>query len=470
MKHFFLTALFFLISFFLSAQYSPVDMVVTDVTGMMASDTIVPAGSSVYVLISPYTSGSSGTAYTQKFSYSVDGILQAQDSASLVLYPSYYYFYLSDYRYFGFAHRWQAPSNPGRHVMKIWSSNPNGLPDTDPSNDTMTINLVVKSNSEVAPRTSLWEGFTSTSCSPCTTYDEYLQGRWWTVSPNEYSSRMAFINYHTQIPGTDESYNDDVRVKMHHYAISGNPQAFVDNDVVVSPVGAGPYPDSTTLRKFADKVSQIQMDAEYKWIADSISVTVRFTPLGVITDTSYAYKLNVAIVEDSCAYGSFLQQYVFRKMLPGPEGQLVTLTPNVQQTFTFGCRLQTAQVTSGSYNLWSGTSNAKAVAFISNNYYAGKTLQAAIAHPEGWTGIIEEVESRLSLYPNPVNSVLNIQTDFQIQNVNLYTYDGQIINALTTSRGNVLSMQTNELPSGVYVLRITGSGNKVFSRKVIIEK
>ena len=73
----------------------------------------------------------------------------------------------------------------------------------------------------------------------------------------------------------------------------------------------------------------------------------------------------------------------------------------------------------------------------------------------------------LSVYPNPVKDVLNIQSKKIICRVELYDLLGNSVFEKKTMQ-KYLSIQTNELKSGIYSLRISLEGGAVVVRKVIV--
>lgn len=71
---------------------------------------------------------------------------------------------------------------------------------------------------------------------------------------------------------------------------------------------------------------------------------------------------------------------------------------------------------------------------------------------------IEENLDELSIYPNPANSMLNIQSSTQIQSVELFNIQGQLV----IKEGNVNQINVSSLTNGVYMIRIaTDNGVKV---------
>ena len=74
------------------------------------------------------------------------------------------------------------------------------------------------------------------------------------------------------------------------------------------------------------------------------------------------------------------------------------------------------------------------------------------------SAINENQNDELSIYPNPANSILNIQSNNQIQSVELFNIQGQLV----VKEGNVNQINVSDLTNGVYMIRIaTDNGVKV---------
>lgn len=75
-------------------------------------------------------------------------------------------------------------------------------------------------------------------------------------------------------------------------------------------------------------------------------------------------------------------------------------------------------------------------------------------------GVKETEEVKISMFPNPTNSMLNVNFKNE-EKVNFYVYslDGKVVKSgVFTSSNNELSVQ--ELPSGVYILQVAGNTTK----------
>jgi hypothetical protein len=106
-----------------------------------------------------------------------------------------------------------------------------------------------------------------------------------------------------------------------------------------------------------------------------------------------------------------------------------------------------------------------------NTYYSmGKTdlLLAKLAASQcgsGGLAVSDQTHHNtlVSLYPNPTNGGLNIQTTLDINRVEIYNSLGQRI----TSRRFSQTIDLAAIPSGVYVVRLTDSNGKAYTQKVV---
>ena len=68
------------------------------------------------------------------------------------------------------------------------------------------------------------------------------------------------------------------------------------------------------------------------------------------------------------------------------------------------------------------------------------------------SGIEENEMANLSIYPNPANNVVNINSDEEIMNVRIVNYTGQIVYDSPVN-GQSASINISDLPAGVYVIQ-----------------
>jgi alpha-tubulin suppressor-like RCC1 family protein len=73
-----------------------------------------------------------------------------------------------------------------------------------------------------------------------------------------------------------------------------------------------------------------------------------------------------------------------------------------------------------------------------------------------------ELEAYISLYPNPVQDILYIELDSEINSVEIYNLQGQKVKAATVKQINV-----NDLKTGAYLIKIQNQDNQIVTKKFV---
>jgi hypothetical protein len=79
----------------------------------------------------------------------------------------------------------------------------------------------------------------------------------------------------------------------------------------------------------------------------------------------------------------------------------------------------------------------------------------------------KELKNAITVYPNPVNDILNIKlsdNSIQVKNVDLINIIGKVI----YSNINAAPIDVKNLSRGVYILKIVSNSRGVISKKVIV--
>ena len=69
-----------------------------------------------------------------------------------------------------------------------------------------------------------------------------------------------------------------------------------------------------------------------------------------------------------------------------------------------------------------------------------------------------------SLYPNPANSIVNINLEAELKSVEIYSLQGQKVISTTEKQVNVSS-----LSKGIYLIEVTDVNNQKAVQKLIVE-
>jgi len=76
---------------------------------------------------------------------------------------------------------------------------------------------------------------------------------------------------------------------------------------------------------------------------------------------------------------------------------------------------------------------------------------------------ISEIESDLTIYPNPATDNMTISTSENVQRVEIFNMQGQLVKA---ESGNVTSISVKDLANGMYTLKLT-TDNGTSMHKII---
>ncbi len=80
----------------------------------------------------------------------------------------------------------------------------------------------------------------------------------------------------------------------------------------------------------------------------------------------------------------------------------------------------------------------------------------------------QAIETGISVYPNPANSILYISSKTGLQLVRLYTTEGRLVNVSQTQTSNNIILNTALLPQGLYLLEITQHNQTPLRKKIIV--
>ena len=76
-------------------------------------------------------------------------------------------------------------------------------------------------------------------------------------------------------------------------------------------------------------------------------------------------------------------------------------------------------------------------------------------------GIKEEIENTISIYPNPAQNTVTVQTNNKISGIEIYSIEGKLVQTETNSTFSVAN-----LPNGIYILKVKTASGITVSRLV----
>jgi hypothetical protein len=80
------------------------------------------------------------------------------------------------------------------------------------------------------------------------------------------------------------------------------------------------------------------------------------------------------------------------------------------------------------------------------------------------------INNRFSIFPNPLISETTIETSYDLKNASLTLYNayGQAIKQVNNISGQTLSLSRDNLPSGLYLIRLTEENMIIAEDKLLI--
>jgi hypothetical protein len=219
---------------------------------------------------------------------------------------------LTDVYDYNFTQTWTATT--GDYDLKVWISNINGGNDDVSANDTLTFDFHVASQNK--QRTVLYEEFTSSTCSPCATFNsQYFN----TTFLDNNEGKFTLIKYQMSWPSPgDPYYTAEGGVRRTYYGVNGVPTLMIDAE-------EGTLFNSTDLQNDLDNhyanPAFFDIDATYSISGDNISVDADITPYVNATN----FTVQIAVVEKTTTQnvgnnGETEFHYVMMKMLPDADG------------------------------------------------------------------------------------------------------------------------------------------------------
>lgn len=167
----------------------------------------------------------------------------------------------------------------------------------------------------------------------------------------------------------------------------------------------------------------------------------------VTTNATYAFT-----VTESAAYVAHfqLQTYNIKVYVNPEEGAEVTGEGN----YSYGEQVTLTVIPNEDYRFLNWTDEDGGVVCEETTYIftaeAPRILKANLLYTEG----VEEYSSGIVIYPNPVNDKMTVETQEAISQITLYNLTGALVYSQSDC-GNKVEINTAELPSGIYFVRLT---------------
>lgn len=380
---------------------------------------------------------------------------------------------------FSHATKW-TPSSVGTYDVAVWCTSLDGANDMNTANDTTykTITVVAA----VAPRTTLIETFTSSTCPPCVPANTNYEAL---INDPVNAGRYTGLKYQMSWPGSGDPYfTAEGGVRRTAYAINAVPYMLIDG-------GWNQNGNSLTqniMDSYQEVPSMATIDAQYLVTNKRVDISISIDAINDLPGS--AYTLHTAIIEGKTTQnigtnGETEFFNVMKKMLPNASGaNMGTLTSGQQFTKAYSYTFN------GNYRLPNNSSDEidhaiehsveeftdlKVLVWIQDNA-TGVIEQSAYANVSAISVEENKMENNINVYPNPATDIVNIDIN-AISNNNVTI---QVINTLgqvvlsnvdinLTAGANAVQLNVSQLEAGIHIVSIT-SGNQVITKTISIVK
>ena len=412
---------------------------------LMSVNSYVPSGTTT--IAGTFKNSGSTAVTTFQAKWQVDaGTIYTQTFSGLNIAPGQTY---------DFIHSNIWSQTPGLYSLKLWVSNVNGSTDADATNDQITRNISVFSNTTT--RFPLYEKFSSSTCGPCYSFNTNSFNSF--LANNE--TNFGLISYQVNWPGSgDPYYTAEIGSRVGYYGISGAPTLLVDSKDGTNNEVTGAFNSTaqlgTKLTEAIAKPAYFNVNASRTLVgSNNMSVQVDVTPF--VTGT---YKMYVAVVEkntynNAASNGETEFHNVMMKMMPDANGTSINFVHDVPTSNNLQAVLTGLFIEQ--------LSDLEVVVFIQDPVTKA-IMQATYATNALATNDFSSI-SKIKLYPNPSTGIITIATDITVDVV-ITDITGKMVyqmNEVTAST----QLNLSSLQKGMYLVKISGDGSEKTEKLIL---
>lgn len=304
----------------------------------------------------------------------------------------------------------------------------------------------------LAKKYVLIEHFTNSRCSVCASKNPGFYNL-----INDYPEDIHHISIHPSVP-----YNTCIfylanpsenNARTSFYNVSGTPQIALNGTLNQT---SGLLLSVPVLESYLNQTSPVAIEVTETGTTDRVA-TVKVRSIANVPTGNY--KIYAAVVEKTINYnapnGEAVHHDVFRKMLPGIDGQpIVPAAAGQSITTTFSYSLGTFSPT-----------ETYVVAFLQNTL-TKEILNSGTRFDPLFTAAHEAAPQQITLQPNPAQDVAIAQLgDDQAESVEVFSMSGLLVSNTFTAEQNTVTLPTATLAAGVYFVKIRGK-NGVYVAKL----
>jgi len=347
-----------------------------------------------------------------------------------------------------YTHPTQWNATTGTHSLVVNITNINGSTDANPADNTLTKTIYVAS--QTVPKMCLIEGFTSSTCAPCKTWNTTFNP--WAITND---ANMNYIKYQVNWPGTgDPYYIQQAGDRTNYYNNGYAPYMFangVDLNLSVASLNAAVALAATENTAFS-------IDCTPTYNGDIVTIPVTINPYVTISDL----KVHVVVCEKKTTgnvgnNGETEWHHVMMQMLPSSSGTTVSFTDGTAYTNTLTKDMSPSTI------FVEEMSDLIAIVFIQDNT-TKQVLQSKTFPINQYVGINDPSVSNIQVYPNPTSGIINI-TNAENAVISVYNMLGEVV----ATAKNVNSMDLSNLLEGNYIVKIQTNIN-VITQKINLVK
>lgn len=359
-----------------------------------------------------------------------------------------------------FTHPDQWNATPGAHNLDVWVSSVNGVSITN-SQSTTLLSKTIEVATGSTTKTPIFERFTSATCVPCASFNTNSFNGFY----NQRHDDFVYIAYHMNYPGSgDPYYQQEATIRHTYYGVGGVPSLFINGQEFVL---AGSY-NSITQRLYDDLDTEMTADAfmEFTNTSATLSGNTVTLNLDIMPYLNGQYNIFAAVIEHEttgnvpATGGNGETEFtdMMMKMISDPNGESTSFTANTAY--------QTTLTTDLSNTYIEEMNDIEIVAFIQDP--SSQEILQAINVPFGTLATEKFSEQEINIYPNPTKlGYINIDIKEEAT-ASIYDLSGRVIKNNTKLNNGNNRINTGELSSGVYLIKVQAN-NKAFTQKIVIQ-
>ncbi|MCM1531668.1 MAG: T9SS type A sorting domain-containing protein [Bacteroides sp.] len=356
----------------------------------------------------------------------------------------------------------------GKHTLKMQATKINGETNANPTATEIEFFTLDESKLN-QPYVPLFEGFTSSTCSPCASANRYLNP---VLTELRDAGALNVIKYQMYFPGTgDPYYIEGNKTRMEFYdevfglgGYWGVPFPVYNGMEVVTQWEGQYWTDLQRQLKekataaHAHKAS-FDIDITEASIDDSKKLSLKFevTPNISITGRVFAVVVEKTTTGNKCTNGETEFHNVAMAFLPTAGGVSKNFETGKTETFTSSTNMGRTHMEE-SHDL-------QIICFVQHE--SGYIFQSSSIVKGGNVANENEVMGDVRVYPNPAFENVNI-TNLDGADVEIFDLTGRRVYFSNHVNGD-LQIATSAFAQGTYVVRLTKDGKSAHRKLVVVK-